>query len=367
MSSEIEIKFDHENQVIKKPAGFKGTYDEFVYLVGRLEPHHCSYPSGRCIDKRTGAPCRRAKTFLDGCRPHAKRKAAKGLRYAKYLDARLGARMAEAHIDDELLNIGHDVGFLSVRFSQLLERLDTGESRDAWVALKAQWGEILEAQKNMAIAEKDKDAVSKAKHQAESVNAIKKIGSIITASASNETTWDEAMALSERIAILKTKETVRRKDAGLTLNVEQAMSFVQQLSDIITEEVTDANARATIAFRMATILGIDNRQDLIPKSVIKAATTSPLSVSKDSSLPAIEVKPESVPLTIDELINKHVKKEVPNEVNVSLTGPIHPSGSDTSQAKRDDRKGDSGEKGDSDSVRNRSDVPAHEERVGSVE
>lgn len=306
-----EIRFDRAGKPIRVPPRFEGTYEQFADLVDKLEPHHCSFPNGHTLDKSSKCPCRRSKIAHDACEVHGKTKARKGLRYAKYLEKNLASRMAEAHVDPDLLSVGHDVDLFSVRLSQLMERLDTGESKDAWRALGVLWSKLMEAQREQAEAIKQREQAEADGNEAEfrslsaviakwsgvASSAIREIGKTITGGLQNESAWDEALELSERVAKLKAVETVRRKEAGLTLNVEQALSFVQQLSDIVTQEVEDKNVRATIALRFATVIGIS-----------ASTSTAPMDgflITEGQAKKETEVT-RKVP-TVEELIAKHVE------------------------------------------------------------
>jgi hypothetical protein len=192
-----------------------------------------------------------------------------------------------------------------------MERLDTGESKDAWEALGALWSQLMDAQREQAEAIKQREQAEADGNEAEfrslsaviakwsgvASSAIREIGKRITGGLQNESAWDEALELSERVAKLKAVETVRRKEAGLTLNVEQALSLVQQLSDIVTQEVEDKSTRATIALRFATVIGISS-----------VASNDSMQGSFLNYDPDVKTKSEAatkVP-TVEELIAKHV-------------------------------------------------------------
>lgn len=307
------IRFDREGKPIRVPSWFDGTYEEFADLVDRLEPHHCSYPNGATMDRKTRKPCTDTKVVHDACSKHCKSKARKGLRYAKYLSKELGQRMAEAHIDADLLSIGHDVEFLQIRLTQLMERLDTGESRDAWNRLREVWEEFREAQKEQAEALKARNEAEAAEDEEEfkrcaalmtkwagvATNCIRSVDKIITEAADNEEAWNEAIELSERVANLKSRETARRKEAGLTLNVEQAFALVQQLSDIVTQEVDDKAARANIAVRFAAVIGV--------ASPMFNRSSAPKEATKfDGFAKEHPADTTSKALTVEQIIERHV-------------------------------------------------------------
>src|SRR5690606_5220848 len=102
----------------------------------------------------------------------------------------------------------------------------------------------------------------------------------------------------ERVSALKTRETQRRKDAGQTLSVEQALSLVQHLSAIIAEEVEDTNVRGSIALRFATILNIES------PSITKARKQSPSNNVGFLESPTTDTKPSA--MSVEDIIKKHV-------------------------------------------------------------
>lgn len=308
-----QIRYDQAGKPIRVPPWFKGTYSEFADCVASLDSTDCSFPNGATLDRSTGKPCRRCKVAFDACEKHGKTKARKNMRYAKYMPADLAKRMAEAHTDPELLHISQDIDLFQTRMTLLMERLETGESRDGWKRLKGQWESLLEAQKQQseaatsrkqALEEGDNDAA--AKHGAvvdkwaeSSRNSLRVIGAIIMDSNLNEETWEETLALSERVSALKSRETLRRKDAGQTLSVEQALSLVQHLSSIVAEEVDDKNIRGNIAFRFATVLNIES-----PAIANSRRDTNNESGFLESSV--ADTKPSA--LSVEDMIKKHVNQ-----------------------------------------------------------
>lgn len=307
MTKLTPIRYDRAGKPIRVPPRFEGTYEEFADLVDQLDPSHCSYPNGHTLDKQTKKPCRRCKLAYDACEVHGMTKARKGLRYAKYLQKDLAVRMAEAHVDPDLLSIGHDVDFFSIRLSQLMERLGTGESQDAWEKLRERWNELVESQREQAEATKLRAAAAAAEDNEEferltevisqwanaAMDAIKSIGRIITSKSDDEKSWNEALQLSERVSRLKLSETSRRKEAGMYLNIEQAMMLVQQLSDIVTQEVEDKNTRATIALRFAALIGLSH-------------AASVAGTAKPADLP-IQADGVTTPRKVSDILAKHVK------------------------------------------------------------
>lgn len=252
------MRFDALGNPVIVPKRFKGTYDEFADCVASLESHHCSFPNGSSIDAKTGCPCRRSKVVHDRCTVHAKSMTRSSLRYAKYLPKALGARMAEAHLDEEILNIGHDVELLSTRLTQLMERTGTGESTSLWKDLQTVWKEFEEANREQSAALRSKDEHAIKKWREVALRCISSVGELIKTANKSETAWGEIVGLSTIIAGMKSTETRRRKDAGLTLSVEQAIALVQNLQMIIVDEVSDKATRANISARLATVVGMEH-------------------------------------------------------------------------------------------------------------
>ena len=93
--------------------------------------------------KTTGRRCKSpAVVGMDKCRMHGGKSvsgASSGTyrtgRYSKAIPERLAARYAEAQSDDRLTEMREEIALLDARLSELLSRLDTGESGAIWSAL----------------------------------------------------------------------------------------------------------------------------------------------------------------------------------------------------------------------------------------
>lgn len=149
-------------------------------------------------------------------------------RYSKVLPARLSARYEEARQDAALLELRDEIGLVDSRLSDLIGRVDTGESGAIWQALKAAYLDLL-----------------RAKHDpAKAALALHAIGELITRGHADYAAWGEIAAVLEQRRRLVESERKRLIELQQTISVNQAMVLVTALLSSIKTHVQD---RATLA------------------------------------------------------------------------------------------------------------------------
>lgn len=250
------IRYDHAGGAIRLPARSSLTYERYAELVEALTPDCCSYPDGKRLDPRTKEPCRRERISECGCEYHAGQKAAREMRYGRFLPKRIRKVLALAATDQELLNIGHDVALVSARLHELQARLDTGESGAAWDSLQELWSDFITANQMAQRCTQNEDKLGAKQWLDKAAKITGQIGKVIKSGSENENTWRDIIECSTLLSRLKMSETQRRREAGQVLDVEQAYLFVDKINNVILDNVKDTGTRNRIATQIAIALGI---------------------------------------------------------------------------------------------------------------
>lgn len=286
---------DQAGNPIRIPRTFEGTYEQFGAHVAKLDALCCSFPDGQRLDPRTKQPCRRERICEDGCEHHAAKKASKRLRYGKSLPASTRKKFALFSVDDELLNIAHDVALYSARLQELQARLDTGESSSAWRTLHNTYTDFRTAQANIKAAMDVGDEEDAAKWMAKSNELINHIGKLIYTGNRNEETWQQILAISQQIANLKTLETRRRRESGSVMGVDEVLAVVQQLHNVIFDEIKEDGPRTRIAVKLAAMFNIATVRSAA------APTDRPL----EPATPIDSTPTDSTGLSVDYYLNRN--------------------------------------------------------------
>lgn len=269
---------DSAGNPIVVPRGYAGSYEQFGGLVAALDANCCSFPAGKRLDPRSKNPCRRPKICEDGCEYHAARAAGKKMRYAKSLPKSTRKKFLLNSIDDELLNITHDVALFAARKEELQLRLDTGESSSAWRSLHNKYTEFRTAQANVKAANEIGDAEEAAQWMAKSGVLINEMGKLIHTGNRNEETWAQILVMSQQLANLKTLETRRKRESGSVMTVDEVLKVVQKLQDVVCDEVKEEGPRTRIAIKLATMFGIATVASSEPE---QGTTPTPIHTTSD--------------------------------------------------------------------------------------
>lgn len=185
---------------------------------------------------RSGEPCKSPAMGSSGrCRMHGGKSLA-GLasprlshgRYSKVLPARLSARYEEARQDAALLELRDEIGLVDSRLSDLISRVDTGESGAIWQTLKGAYTALLLAR-----------ASSDTKKMGE---ALSQIGELITRGHADYAAWDEIAAALEQRRKLVESESRRLNQMQQMITASEAMALVSALLASVREHVKDRDA-----------------------------------------------------------------------------------------------------------------------------
>lgn len=196
---------------------------------------------------RNGDRCGRQATLgMQVCSKHGG-KTPKGVasphlkhgRYSKYIPGRLMERYNEAVSDTELLALREDIGLLDARLSDVLQRVDTGESGAIWKELN-EWSDEL------AIARKTKDQVAMAEALNGMLDCVKR-------GKSDYQAWNEVKSLLDQRRKLVESERKRLIEMQQFVSSEQAMILVTALIDSVRRNVTDKQALSAISAEFARL------------------------------------------------------------------------------------------------------------------
>lgn len=198
--------------------------------------------------KRTGNPCTRPPMANGRCYHHggatprgmAMHPTAGG-RYSKHLPTRLVAEYQRAREDPELLAMRDEVALIDTRLSEVLGRIQTGESPNAWLQIGAA---IRELQQHLRAFEDTEDPD-------EVVDQIRKVGDwivdLVQRALSEESAWEHARSLINQRMKLVESERKRMVDLQQMMTSEQALLLAGALVATVKQHVTDTRVLAAIS------------------------------------------------------------------------------------------------------------------------
>lgn len=157
-------------------------------------------------------------------------------RYSAHLPARLQDRYQASLTDTELLNNREEISLVDSRISDLLARVDTGESGERWEQVK----KAFQAWRKAPLTEQAK--------------AEMELEAAILAGVSDHQAWRELGEQIDRRAALAEKEKKRLLDLQQYVTVDKLMGAVALLVDVVKRHVSDRNALAAIAADIRAVL-----------------------------------------------------------------------------------------------------------------
>lgn len=164
-------------------------------------------------------------------------------RYSKDLPTRLGERFLASQSDPDLLNLNAEISVIDTRMSDVLRRVDTGESGQTWRELKATYTDMQEAQR--------------AKNMGEVARLLNELGTLIRHGHSDYAAWSDVRTLIDQRRKLVESEGKRRKDMQDSITSEKAMVLVTSLIAAVKRHVSDQDALAAISADLARLLNHD--------------------------------------------------------------------------------------------------------------
>ena len=154
-------------------------------------------------------------------------------KYSRVLPSRLLERYEASLTDPELLALREEVAVLDARLTDLLSRVDTGESGQIWTLLR-------HANNDLRAAHRAGDTVNKAKCLAE-------IGELIDRGSADSLAWLEIIAVIE--ARRRVVETEHRRLVAMhdVLTTQEAMTLLAVVVNVVKENVKDVAALTAIS------------------------------------------------------------------------------------------------------------------------
>lgn len=195
---------------------------------------------------RSGEPCKSAAMDNGRCRMHGGSTPMgmalpqfKTGRYSKVLPARLAARYQEALSDPALLELREEVSLLDARLSDLLQRVETGESGEVWKLLRAMFAEFNRARAAGKVPEMQA--------------ALHDIEGLIVRGLADYAAWQEVGGVLEQRRKLVESERKRLVEMQQMITSEQAMVMLAAVVDTVRRHVTDRTALAAISADIARL------------------------------------------------------------------------------------------------------------------
>lgn len=142
----------------------------------------------------------------------------------------LPPRMVEAYesslTDSELLSLRQELSLVDARLTDILKRVDTGESGQLWRSLQAAYDGLREARST-------NDGTKMASY-------LNDIGALIQRGMGDYAAWDEISRLMEQRRRLVESESRRLKDMQAMISAEEAMAVIGELYVILQTHIEDS-------------------------------------------------------------------------------------------------------------------------------
>lgn len=161
-------------------------------------------------------------------------------RYSKYLPTRLLERYETAQNDRELLAMGQEIALIDARLSDVLTRVDHGDSAELWNDLH--------------------EAVKAARLTGE----LDDVERLVARGIEDWTAWGEIGKLIDRRRALVESERKRLVDLQQMLTTNEAVLLITRVIDIVRRHVTDRAALSAIGVELAGLVNADGGRRLEP-------------------------------------------------------------------------------------------------------
>jgi hypothetical protein len=164
-------------------------------------------------------------------------------RYSKFIPARMIGRYEEARADGELLALREDISLVDARLSDLLSRVDTGESGALWRSLMAARMEMLACRQ-----------ASDVKGQMAALNLIMEL---ISQGHADYRAWGEVAAVLDQRRRLVESERKRLVEMQQMISSERMMVLLGAVVGVIQEHVHDRTTLSGITTGIQKLITAD--------------------------------------------------------------------------------------------------------------
>lgn len=166
-------------------------------------------------------------------------------RHSKYLPANLRGSYEAALSDPELLSLREEVALVDARLADLLQKVDTGESRDAWKQAKKL---LTKYTKALTSGYVDEDELT---------DYLRALHDTITNAVETHQSWNQIYSVLEQRRKLVESENKRLAEMQQFITAEKAMVLIANLTDIIKRHVTDRATLSAISNDLVRLTSFD--------------------------------------------------------------------------------------------------------------
>jgi hypothetical protein len=154
-------------------------------------------------------------------------------------------RYEEARTDPELLSLRDDVALLDARLTDLVLKLDTGETKQLWSVLRERYHEFVSARNSRDTATMTSTLIA--------------IGNLIEKGVASDDLWTEIAGMLDQRRKLVESERKRLIEMRQMITAERAMVLISALIDAVSRNVGDKGTVRAIAAEFRAIVGREDR------------------------------------------------------------------------------------------------------------
>lgn len=198
--------------------------------------------------RTTGQLCKTPGMPNGRCRMHGGKARAGALapnfkhgRFSQFLPQRFSS-LIEAVKHGDILDLSDDIVVVSARISEVMQRIDAGESGKLWEKAKASFGAFRQAQ-----SDGDKDKI---------VSALSDLQGIFEKGAADYQAWDEVKDLFLRRTKMVESQRKRAVESHQMLAVDEVLGMMRALAESVKRHVRDPAAIANISADFARFSGV---------------------------------------------------------------------------------------------------------------
>lgn len=166
-------------------------------------------------------------------------------RYSRVLPARLATRYQEALSDGALLELREEISLVDTRLSDLISRVESGESGEVWRLLRTAYAEFSKARSAGKIPEM--------------TQALATIEALILRGLADHAAWQDISQSLEQRRKLVESERKRLVEMQQMISTEQAMILLAAIVDTVRRHVSDRSALSAISADITKLITLETR------------------------------------------------------------------------------------------------------------